>query len=414
MGKAWIAAAAIAIAAVSAACENSSNGGATRTPNVAGAITPLPVTPAPSPGPPPQRPASFDAYPSTIAAYLTEQPAAASDCVQELLTAWEMPLLTPADACRAGNTDDDADEELVIALTERLASPTATADTRYLVAVLDPSAAGYTVAYQTASYDAAPLGTTELRPLLAVGDLNGNGYGEFAYQTAFCGSAGCLATAFVVEGAAGAYDTVSPRDGITIGDGVLSVADSDGDGVMEVLASGGAGGTAETGPERPRTEVWAWDGAFYSLRETIPADSPYLYHRVVDADALLAAGDFPAAEAAYVAAAENPLAQAWRKETNELEELRAYALFRAALARLMAGGDAATANAYLDRARSAAGTLHAQLAGAFQAGYAAKGEISVGCAAVQDDLRANEAEYAAFWDFGSSNPPFNPAAVCPF
>lgn len=413
MGKAWIAAIAIVSATAFAACEDS-GGAPSATPGATGMLTPLPVSPTTAAGPPPELPASFDAYPATIAAYLTEQPGAAESCLQELLTAWELPLLQPADACVAGNTDDDAEDELVVAIARRLEPPTATSDTQYVIVVLDPSPEGYVVAYQTASYEAVPLGAAELRPLLGAGDLNGNGSGEFAYQTGFCGADGCLATAFVYEGNAGEYDTVSPRDGISIGDGTFSLSDTDGDGTTEVLATGGGGGTAETGPERPRTEIWAWDGAFYSLINTVPADSPYLYHRVTDADALMAAGDYAAAETAFVAAADNPLAQPWRKDTNELEELRAYALYRAALAHLMDGGDADTAGAYLDRAKAAAGTLHAQLAASFDAGYAAKGEVGVGCAAVQDDLRANDAEYAAFWDFGAANPSYNPAAICPF
>jgi hypothetical protein len=94
--------------------------------------------------------------------------------------------------------------------------------------------------------------------------------------------------------------------------------------------------------------------------------------------------------------------------------LDAYGLFRAALAGLLAGGDAAAANANLDRARAIPNTLHAQLAASFQAAYAAKGEVGVGCTAANEDVRFNEAEYAAFWDYGTDNPPFDPANVCPF
>ncbi|HLB23994.1 MAG TPA: hypothetical protein VJP07_07850 [Dehalococcoidia bacterium] len=412
MAKAWIAATSLPFLLLLAACEDG-GGASSKTPISTPGLATAAETPAATAGPPPERPASFDAYADTIATYLGEQPGAAA-CPQELLAAWAMPLIATEDACLSGNTDDDADDELVMAISARLDPGTATSDTGYRIAVLDPSDGGYVVAFQTASYEAVPLGTPVLKPLLAVGDLNGDGGGEFAYQTMFCGPEGCLATAFVYKGTAGDYDTVSPRDGISIGEGTFSISDSDGDGTMEVLATGGGRGTAESGPERPRTEVWAWDGAFYALSTTLPADSPYLYHRVVDADAALEGGDFAAAEAAYIAAVENPLAQAWRIDTNELAELRAYALFRAALAHLMSGGDADTAAGYLDSAKALRNTLHAQLAASFQAGYSAKGEVGVGCAAVQDDLRANDAEYAAFWNFGTDNPPYNPAGICPF
>jgi hypothetical protein len=128
----------------------------------------------------------------------------------------------------------------------------------------------------------------------------------------------------------------------------------------------------------------------------------------------LQSGDYAGAIEVYRAALGEDGLLLWKPEAGEREELRAYALFRIALAQLLGADDAAAANASLDEARSLGGTLHQQLAAAFQAGFAAKGEVSAGCAAVQDDVRLNEPEYMAFWDFGAANPEFDARSICPF
>jgi hypothetical protein len=182
-----------------------------------------------------------------------------------------------------------------------------------------------------------------------------------------------------------------------------------------LLLSGGAQGSAGAGPQRSRTEVWAWNGAAYALKSTRLDKPAFLYHAVKDADALFAAAKYADAEAAYIAVVGDQSLTVWNEEKHERNELESYSLFRAGLARLLAGADAAKANEYFDRAKSYhPQTLHDQLAGSFKAGYNAKGSASVGCAAVRDDIAANLAEYQAFWDFGYGNPPFDADAMCPF
>ncbi|MBI5289755.1 MAG: hypothetical protein HY873_12355 [Chloroflexi bacterium] len=411
MSKAWIATL-IALALAASACEQ-------RTSTQSTSIVPLTPTsvaeaqPTAS-VPPPERPASFDAYAETIASYLSESPGAASDCLADVLGAWAMPLVETADGCLAGNADDDPDSELLLVISSPLEPPSATSDTRYRIVVLDTSAAGYGVAFQSESFEAVPPGTTVLAPLLAVEDLNGDGTGEFAYKTGYCGASACFDTAFIYTGSVAGYDLISPRDGIGVGEGSFEFRDTDGDGSQELLASGGISGSVGAGPQRSRTETWAWDGSLYALRSTEPGPSPYLYHHIADADAVLAAGNYALAEQMYLLALLDGTLEAYYPDRHELEELRSYGLFRAALAHLLSGGDAETATGYLNSAREGEQTLHAQLAASFQAGFAAKSEVSVGCAAVRDDLRANEPEYAAFWDFGYANPAFNAATFCPF
>jgi hypothetical protein len=394
---------------VAAACD--AGGSADSTPEA----SPTSAATAEPSAAPPDRPTSLADYPQALAEYATAAPTTPADCFPAIFAAWGMPTLSPPQACRIANTDADDEAEVVVALSADVLDPLSGVSVpSFLVAILDPVGTGYVAAFQSSIYPLPADAEEGFSPILDAGDLNGDGSGEFAFTSQFCGEAACLDLAYLLEGTAEGYEAIGPIDGIGIAEGRFEFVDEDGNGSKELLATGGAIAMPESGPQRPRTEVWAWDGSAYTLAETRSGVSSYLYHGILDADALLQAGDYAGAVAAYDAARGNGDLLLWKSDAGEREELRAYALFRTALAHLLGDGDGAAANAALDEARSLAGTLHQQLAAAFQAGYAAKGEISAGCAAVQDDVRLNEPEYADFWDFGTANPQFDPQAVCPF
>jgi hypothetical protein len=412
MKLAWIAVGAL-IALALAACQEDNNAAPTAVGSPA--QSEVPASTAAS-APVPERPATLEEYPETVAAYLTAGPAAADTCLLELFAEWTMPLVRASDGCLQANTDNDADLEIVAVFSRALVPPSTTSDTEYVVAVFDREADSFVAAFDSELLEVVPTGAEVLDPILEAGDLNNDGGGEVAFKSGSCGASTCFETAFIYKGTAEAYELVSPQDGISVAGGGFEFRDLNDDGSLELIATGEyTSGSVGAGPQRPRTEVWAWNGASaYVLLGTESGPSRYLYHHVIDADALLDGGDYAQAEQAYVTAAEETEPLLWKSDRNEQAELSAYALFRAALARLVAGGGSETAMAHLDRAKAMTGTLHAQLAASFQAGYAAKSEIGVGCAAVRDDLRANDAEYAAFWDYGYANPTFDPARVCPF
>lgn len=416
MSKTWIVAT-LACAVALTAC-----GGSTKIASVTapagGSPTPPAAapTPTPVPVPVPDKPVSFSEYAPAIAKYLTADPAAAgAGCLAGLILAWKMPLVTPENGCLAANTDADPEKEVVAVLTTKLTTPTVSTDTQFEIVVFDPTPNGFKVAYESGPSDVVPPGTTApIKPLLAAGDLNKDG-GELAYATSSCGASTCFETVHILKGTATGYVSLTPPDGITMPFASAKFEDTDGDGAQELLLSGGTQGSVGAGPQRTRTETWAWNGTAYALRSTAFDKATFLYHAVKDADVLVAATKYAEAEAAYAAVIGDSSLNVWSEEKNERNELESYALFRAGLAHLLAGGDAATANGYFDRAKSyQPQTLHDQLAGSFKAGYNAKGSIGVGCAAVRDDIAANLAEYQAFWDFGYGNPPFDADAVCPF
>jgi hypothetical protein len=398
MSKTWIVAT-LACAITLTACDSSTRIASVTTP-AGGPPTAPAAAAAPTAAPVPvsDKPASFSEYAPAIAAYLTANPAAAGD------------------NCLAANTDEDPELEVVAVLTTKLQTPTASTDTQFEIVVFDPTPGGFKVAYESEPSDVVPPGTTlPVAPLLAAGDLNKDGGGELAYTTGSCGASTCVETVHILKGTASGYITLTPPDGITMPYAEAKFEDTDGDGTKELLLTGGTQGSAGAGPQRTRTETWAWNGSAYALRTTRLDKATFLYHAVKDADSLFAAANYAEAEAAYVAVVGDQSLKVWSEEKHERNELESYSLFRAGLAHLLGGGDAATANGYFDRARGYhPQTLHDQLAGSFKAGYAAKGSVSIGCAAVRDDIAANLAEYQAFWDFGYGNPPFDADAICPF
>ena len=416
MRKAWIVAALAVTLILASAC----SGGASKSSTPAASPTLASAsTSAPSAVPVPAKPASFSDYAPTIAAYLSASPSADRGCLAELYAAWAMPLIAVKNRedadyivnCRLANTDTDPDNELVAVLTSKLPTPTATADTQFEIVVFDPVSGAYRLAYESAPYGVTPPGrTTPIAPLLAAGDLTGDGVGKLAYRTDGCIGVLCVATVHIITGTAGGYVAVPPVVGIEM----PGATDVHIDNAKRFVLTGAEPETPKTGPQRGRTETWAWDGTAYALKTTTPAPARYLYHAILDADALLQLNDYVGAQAAYAAAVDDKSLALWKPDRNERAELEAYALFHAALADLLANADPGAATALLDRSKAYVNTLHAQLAGSFEAGYAAKQSVSVGCGAASDDLLRNGAEYASFWDYGTANPRFDPTTICPY
>ncbi|HXK33616.1 MAG TPA: hypothetical protein VNM91_06365, partial [Dehalococcoidia bacterium] len=357
----------VLIAALAAACSNdaATTPDSSRTP-VAAADTPAP---APTTVPPPPRPADFTLFGAVIADYLNAEPAAAApnDCLRALFEAWAMPYVTNR-TCLVADTDDDAGAEIAVAVVD-VPPPAQGLPVRMQVIVLDRTSGAYEVTFRSATAeDPVAIPEEYAKGIVAGGDLNGDGAGELAYTFHACGSSTCFNSVHIAGGRGGEYARFTPAEGIVMSFADFHFEDRDGDGAQELVITGGAVGSIGAGPARERTEVWRWDGAAYVLAATTQAAPEYLYHAILDADALLSERKFAEAAAAYVAAAEDPDLLIWHERATkpELEELRAYAYFRAALATLAGGGDAAQAAGHLDAAVAENAPLHSPLAAAFR------------------------------------------------
>lgn len=368
--------------------------------------------------PPPARPADFASYPAAIAAYLTEAGDAAlgPPCLAELLAAWQMAEpdvpLSPEERCLTGNTDADADEEVVALFTADSEDGFGLFSN---VVVFDKTEEGYEAVYQSwgaSDRIAAPVP----HAIVAAEDITGDGTGNLAYTSTLCGAHTCTVRVHVLaDGAFTGYMQLTAEENISMETADVLLEDRDGDGVQEIVLHGGSIGSVGAGAQRTRTEVYAWNGALYELAETIFDDSGLLYFAIRDADLLFDEGNYGAAADAYrVALADGSLAESGFQE-NELAELSAYGVFRFALSQLAGGGSSAEPIAALEQSLGEyVGTVNIGLGEVFAATFANAGGLHGACLAVRDYIAGTLDSFRAVWEYGYANPAFDAENVCPF
>ena len=202
-----------------------------------------------------------------------------------------------------------------------------------LLSVLGLSDLGWEVLYET--------GVAADVVLLAAEDVNADGHPDVAWSDTTCGAKACFTTVHIISWIDGGFQEWI-GSGTTMASAVVQLADvlPEGSG-QELVMSGGVVGTMLAGPQRVVTNTWASPaGAPYELVRQEAGPSDCLYHRVQDGDIAMATGaqdGYAAAIAAYRAAVDDPrLVACWIRE-NEPDELRAYALYRLAVAHAYAG-----------------------------------------------------------------------------
>jgi hypothetical protein len=220
----------------------------------------------------PARPDDFVAYPQAVAEYLTAHPGAGGGlaCLYGLFDAWDMPYFSGERSCRAGNTDGDAELEVAVILVDPTGDEPGPLYSQ--VALLDRLDATYRVAYTS---HLPAMGRDQANMLgnviLTMRDINGDGIGELAYGAPWCGAHTCGVSVHIVSGSDSDYRALTPQDGYSIETprGV-EIIDTDGDGADELILSGGEIQSAGSGPGVLRVDTYAWDGAQYVLRSSIP------------------------------------------------------------------------------------------------------------------------------------------------
>lgn len=388
-------------------------------------ISPVPsptASPAPSPTasplPLPEKPSSFEEFPTTIADYLT-QVGGSSDCLAELFGAWEMPS-DDTTSCVAADMDGDGEDEYVVRVV-REALPEEGGLEGWLsgtIVVLDDSGAGYEVVFGLADVD--ELEGDYLQPaIFDVSDSNGDGLADALCTTSVCGAHTCSLTVYRIGYLAGEYvsilDAGDGMDGTVtfpFADDQIRLEDVDGDGVAELLLREGLIGSVGAGPQREATHTYRWDGELYSLASVEYDASDLRYFKVRDADDAFAEGDYRMAMTLYREAAESSTLQDEEYFGNPAE-LRAYARFRMALVKAVQG-DGNGALSALDTAIAAdPDALHSEMAAQFRLGYKKVRHVSAGCAAARDFIAKHLDAFTTLWDYGYANPAFQPEALCP-
>ncbi len=181
--------------------------------------------------------------------------------------------------------------------------------------------------------------------------------------------------------------------------------------------SGGVVGTMLAGPQRVVTNTWASPaGAPYELVRQEAAPSDCLYHRVQDGDIAMATGaqdGYAAAIAAYRAVVDDPrLVACWIRD-NEPDELRAYALYRLAVAHAYAGDPDAAGQAVADLVQSYPTDSYANLAELWWIAYRTTRDASAACAVARTVAERHPDTWERLADYGFANPTFTIEMICP-
>ncbi len=379
---------------------------ATATVELAAISTPTPQqipTPSasPSPVPFPPQPGDFNKYAKAIVGYLNASQGDV-DGLREMLKSWG--TLRHVTHLLRVDADDDGQGEFLITMVD----PTAEYVTEIPgdLLVIDVDGEEYRLSYQAASDR-----VVSDPALLEVDDLNGDGHTELAFSSTSCGAHTCTTTVYIVGSGLGAYDDLV-NGGIEMTFAEVSFTDWDGDSVSELVMYGGIIGSVGAGPQRPRTEVYRWDGRTYALVETIYDPSNYLYFKVLDANQALLKGDYGTAAKLYQQAIENPNLEAWMGEY-EREDLTAFSRYRLSLTYLVIG-DADAAKAVRDEMlKEQPDHIYAEVVTALWDAYLRDGDLRSAC----DEVRGFASEHPATADvlanYGYANPTFTTEEVCP-
>ncbi len=407
----------VAIAALSALVFIACGGGDGDAPDTTSTVPPPTATTTAAPlVDVPGRPNAFADYPGVVGIYLTVAGPGVlgAPCLSELIAGWAMTEpdgvpLTPEERCLVGNTDIDTDEEVVVLFTAESEDGFGLLSN---VVVFDLTPDGYVAVFE--SWTSDQFSDFFPHGIVAAEDITGNDNGELVYTTNTCVANTSTLSVQVVTGDGEVYSELTPEGGILMTTADLVIEDQDGDGAQELVLRGGLFGSAGAGPQRTRTEVYGWNGVAYVLQETTFDSNDVLYFHILDADTLFDEGNFAMAAQRYrEALADETLVETGYYD-NELNELGAYAVFRIAAAQIIEG-DTESALAALEQGLvDYAGMVNAGLIEAFQRGYAASDNYQGGCLAVREHIDANLDDFQTAWEYGYSNPPFDPERVCPF
>lgn len=369
-------------------------------------------TECPTPGNPlpPLRPAQFSQYPQTIGLYLSQ--GGETTTLESTLRAWGAliegrgVLQTNADL-----TGNGVNNIIITLIDPQAYRPNQPAPGQLLV--YGCAQKGYRLLYSTAFTP-----ETMLPELKRVGNMNGNAQTQLVFTQQLCANNNCTQTLQIMawNAVTGAF---APLNNVPIDttNARISIADIDGDGILEVTITFTPPDDVAAGPPRRYSNIWDWDGVSYVLAQ-VRQDAPiYRIHALYDADSAFEQGDFRNVLKLYDRVRDDQYLQPWL-DPNELTTLRAYALYRKLLAyaALKSGGKAAEMLTQL-QAENPAGSIGdgwSQAAGAFMTAYNKSHVLKKVCAATLDFLNTRSDLISTLNGYGYANHAYTAQELCPF
>lgn len=245
--------------------------------------------------------------------------------------------------------------------------------------------------------------------IFEVADRDGEPGAEISYLVNTCTANTCTSLVRVQSWDGTAWRDIGPGD-----NGVPNIdrVQFEGEAALSRLLIHGGKLDIVAGPTRAVTQVYELSGGRYRLATTEHDSPEYLYHAVLDADALFAGATFEEAIAAYDALIGAGNLRDWKADTGRGEGrpvLEGYALFRIAVATAALGRDPTEA---IDRAiREGKEIVFSIAAQEFRKGYQEHGSVIAGCAAATKYLGTigdgadTPAYIARLFDYGYANQP---------
>ncbi len=123
-----------------------------------------------------------------------------------------------------------------------------------------------------------------------VADINADGHTEVMLTTEMCGAHTCY-TGFIIGRWNGQRWQQLHTEEITQAYSEWELVDTNGDGRLEIVMTGGMIGSAGAGLQRPHRRTYTWHDGRYRLLEDYPLSQEHPYYWMLDANAALARGD---------------------------------------------------------------------------------------------------------------------------
>ena len=320
----------------------------------------------------------------------------AEPCHDHLASTWSV-------HCRTGDVDGDGLPDTAWLIPLRQAAPQGPYPA--VVFFRSPGSGKIEEFATEGSADASIFGTA----IFSLADRDGEPGAELAYLVNSCSATACNSMVRIQAWDGTAWRDIGPGDH---GVPAITRVTLEGEGPLSRIVMYGGKLVTAAGPTRASTRTYELLGGRYRLTQTVNDPPEFLFHAVLDADALFAAGKFEEAMVAYreVIGAEG--LRDWKQETGRGEgrpALEGYALFRIAVATAALGHDPTEAiDAAIREGKEVVFSIAAQ---EFRKGFQEHGSVIAGCAEATKYLGTvgNGADTPAYiarlFDYGYANQP---------
>ncbi|MGE5596602.1 MAG: hypothetical protein ACM3S1_11285 [Hyphomicrobiales bacterium] len=365
--------------------------------------TSAPPTPTPTPNPLAKRPATANEAIDVLTRYFANP--GVEPCSNVLVEQWKA-------TCKHGDLDGDGKEDDVYLIPLETNAPRSPNPGTVVVRRAGSGRIERFPAYSDA--DVSILGLS----VFTVADRTGDGRPEVSFLVNTCNATGCASHVEFQGWDGTAWRDFGPGEpGI---DNITGVS-MEGTGAATVVSMHGGRLTAPgAGPTREATFTFTFENGRYAPSSTVYDPPVYLYHAIVDADALFAAGRFAEAIDAYRGAIANTALKDWKEETGVVadgqpsgrDQLASYALFRIAVATAAMGQD--PTSAFDDAIVQSKEPLFSNATEAFRRGYREVGGVHAGCLEVTRYLSDKAvADYvSSVFNYGYANQPRRYGDIC--